>query len=405
MVRFSAKKTPRKYLFLIGFLAITVLFFVVDYLSTHSDSTFKVAPSLEFIKIRGVVKDPIALALKFNATYADIPAPTLEWEEMPAAPVGRLDGYSTQIGNLLYVFAGYATIDHVHSHVDVFNFSDNTWGGRFDMPKEMAHSHLGIANDGRYIYIISGQYGPQCRPPTSRSFVLDTKTRVWHHFTSLPFPRYAPPTQLWRGRLHVMGGGKEDRYEPALEHWSIAVKDGKAMEREWRSELPIPRGGPHRACIVANDRLFVFGGQEGDFMAKPGSPIFKCSRRIEVIHSDVYILEGDGSKWKQLAPMPKPNSHIETAWVNVNNSIIIVGGTTRSHPLTKKMNLVGEVFRFRLDTLEWSVIGRMPYRAKTTLAGFWNGWLYFSSGQRDRGPLDPRPRKVLGNTFRTKLHL
>lgn len=58
--------------------------------------------------------------------------------------------------------------------------------------------------------------------------------------------RYAPATQLWRGRLHVMGGSKEDRHEPALEHWSIAVKDGKALESEWRPEIPIPRGGPHR---------------------------------------------------------------------------------------------------------------------------------------------------------------
>lgn len=33
---------------------------------------------------------------------------------------------------------------------------------------------------------------------------------------------------------------------------------------------------------MANDRLYVIGGQEGDFMAKPGSPIFKCSRRNEV---------------------------------------------------------------------------------------------------------------------------
>lgn len=37
-----------------------------------------------------------------------------------------------------------------------------------------------------------------------------------------------------------------------------------------------------RACVVVDDRLFVIGGQEGDFMAKPGSPIFKCSRRREV---------------------------------------------------------------------------------------------------------------------------
>lgn len=142
--------------------------------------------------------------------------------------------------------------------------------------------------------------------------------------------RYSPATQLWRGRLHVMGGSKENRHTPGLEHWSIAVKDGKALEKAWSTEIPIPRGGPHRfvgfphviylslvssvedlnfyviqvpweynfkfriaipdhenqfsnrACFVFNDRLFVVGGQEGDFMAKPGSPIFKCSRRHEV---------------------------------------------------------------------------------------------------------------------------
>ena len=58
--------------------------------------------------------------------------------------------------------------------------------------------------------------------------------------------RYAPATQLWRGRLHVMGGSKENRHTPGLEHWSLAVKDGKALEKEWRTEIPIPRGGPHR---------------------------------------------------------------------------------------------------------------------------------------------------------------
>lgn len=46
-------------------------------------------------------------------TYADLPAPELKWELMPSAPVPRLDGYSIQIKNLLYVFAGYANLDHV----------------------------------------------------------------------------------------------------------------------------------------------------------------------------------------------------------------------------------------------------------------------------------------------------
>ncbi|GMQ07814.1 hypothetical protein CsSME_00051850 [Camellia sinensis var. sinensis] len=218
-----------------------------------------------------------------SATFADLPGPELEWEKMATAPVPRLDGAAIQIKNLLYVFAGYGTIDTVHSHVDIYNFTDNTWGGRFDMPREMAHSHLGMVTDGRYIYVVTGQYGPQCRGPTARTFVLDTETKQWQDMPSLPVPRYAPATQLWKGRLHVMGGSKENRHTPALEHWSLAVKDGKAVEKEWRNEIPIPHGGPHRACIVVDDRLYIIGGQEGDFMAKPGSPIFKCSRRNEVI--------------------------------------------------------------------------------------------------------------------------
>lgn len=339
-----------------------------------------------------------------SATFADLPAPDLEWEQMPSAPVPRLDGAAIQIKNLFYVFAGYGSLDYVHSHVDVYNFTDNKWVDRFDMPKDMAHSHLGVVSDGRYIYIVSGQYGPQCRGPTSRTFVLDSETRKWDSMPPLPSPRYSPATQLWRGRLHVMGGSKENRHTPGLEHWSIAVKDGKALEKAWRTEIPIPRGGPHRACFVFNDRLFVVGGQEGDFMAKPGSPIFKCSRRHEVVYGDVYMLD-DEMKWKVLPPMPKPNSHIECAWVIVNNSIIITGGTTEKHPMTKRMILVGEVFQFHLDSLTWSVIGKLPYRIKTTLTGFWDGWLYFTSGQRDRGPENPQPRKVIGEMWRTKLHL
>ncbi|KAI3727402.1 hypothetical protein L1987_67216 [Smallanthus sonchifolius] len=97
--------------------------------------------------------------------------------------------------------------------------------------------------------------------------------------------------------------------------------------------------------------------------------------------------------------MPKSDSHIEFAWVVVNNSIVIAGGTT------KKMILVGEVFQFQLDTLKWAVVGKLPYHVKITLVGFWDGWLYFTSGQRDRGPDDPTPKKVIGEMWRTKLSL
>lgn len=69
-----------------------------------------------------------------------------------------------------------------------------------------------------------------------------------------------------------------------------------------------------------------------------------------MVYGDVYMLDED-MKWKGLPSMPKPNSHIECSWVIVNNSIVIVGGTTEKHPVTKRMILVGEVFRFDLNTL------------------------------------------------------
>jgi hypothetical protein len=71
---------------------------------------------------------------------------------------------------------------------------------------------------------------------------------------------------------------------------------------------------------------------------------------VQVVYSNVYMLD-DGTTWKELPPMPKPDSHIEFAWVNVNNSLVIAGGSTDRHPITKKMVMVGEVFRFNLDTL------------------------------------------------------
>lgn len=138
------------------------------------------------------------------------------------------------------------------------------------------------------------------------------------------------------------------------------------------------------------------------FMKRIQTPIFKCSRRREIFNGEVYMMDEE-MKWKMLPPMPKNNSHIESAWIIVNNSIVIVGGTTDWHPVTKRLVLVGEIFRFQLDTLTWSVIGRLPYRVKTAMAGFWNGYLYFTSGQRDRGPDNPQPGKVIGEMWRTKL--
>ncbi|PNX73787.1 kelch repeat-containing protein at3g27220-like protein [Trifolium pratense] len=251
MVRASVKVGSAKLVVicvgLLGFALIADFLWASSSSSSSKNFTFSNPKTITIIvpPEEKKKKDNNSVRLLADA-YADLPGPQLHWEKMATSPVPRLDGAAIQIRNRLFVFAGYGTINLVHSHVDIYNFDDGTWGGSFDMPKEMAHSHLGMVTDGRYIYIVTGQYGPQCRGPTARTFVLDSETKQWSDLPPLPVPRYAPATQLWRGRLHVMGGSKENRHTPGLEHWSLAVKDGKPLEKEWRSEIPIPRGGPHR---------------------------------------------------------------------------------------------------------------------------------------------------------------
>lgn len=58
-----------------------------------------------------------------SATFADIPAPNWKWEQLPSS-VPRLDAAAVQIENVLYVFAGYGTIDYVSLPVFMLKMLD-----------------------------------------------------------------------------------------------------------------------------------------------------------------------------------------------------------------------------------------------------------------------------------------
>jgi len=159
-----------------------------------------------------------------------------------------------------------------------FDFKKEKWTARVRLPEDMAQTHVGEGSDEeRYIYLVSGQLGADCRPATTNCFVFDAKNRSFGKLPPLPQARYAPTVQVWRGRLHSVAGAKEDRNTPSVDHWSIAVENGKAIEKEWRWEPPLPHGGHHRASAVIQNALYVFGGQEGDYIAIPGDPDCRCT--------------------------------------------------------------------------------------------------------------------------------
>jgi hypothetical protein len=324
--------------------------------------------------------------------------PELLWKTCARCPVTRTEPAGRKIGHECFLIGGYHTLDCVLSVVDVFDLDQRRWTDRFAMPPHMPQTHLGVASDDhRYLYIVGGQLGPQCCPAVAAGFVLDTQNRTWGSLPPLPEPRYSLTAQLWRGRLHVLSGSKPDRNTPACEHWSLAVDRGRALEDRWQEEVPIPRGGPHRASAVFDDRLYVLGGEEGDVAPFPGDPKYTCdwNTPVEKSYGDSFVLEGGAERWKSLAPMPHARAHTEHSIVKIGQYAVIVGGIADRYTYEDLIQI------YDTETDCWRTAGRLPYAMKTC-AVWHDGWLFGVTGQRSRSPVDPRPGEVLGSVWRAK---
>lgn len=323
----------------------------------------------------------------------------LKWEPIADGPIERVEAARVLAGNKLYVIGGYHTLDKVVQWMDVFELSTGKWAQRIQLPSYIAQTHRGVDCEGnRYIYIITGQVGVQCSPCVTTGYVFDLETQQWSALPPLPQGRYAPMTHLWKGRLHVIAGSKEDRTTPAVDHWSLAVKDGKALEQQWREEPPVPRGGPHRCSAIIGDDLFAFGGQEGDRIPIAGDPYFTCDWKSadETVYGDSFVLKPGEKHWRRIADMPIPATHTEYAAVVLNQSIIILGGNIDKKMMARVIQLYDSL------TNTWKIIGQLPMRNKGCVVAYYQGWLYVIAGQRQAGRVNPTYGKVLKSGWRAR---
>lgn len=329
----------------------------------------------------------------------------LKWRLTSRAPSKIYDAGGAQIGSRLYVIGGYTSLNEVSERILVFDMKRRRWDRPIAAPEDMAHSHLGACVEKeRYIYIVSGQKGPQCAPAVRDGFVLDTESGGWSPLPHLPAARYAPIAEITEGRLHIAGGSGEDRVTPAKEHWSIAVQDGQALETAWREEPPIPRGGPHRGSIAIDGQIYVFGGQEGDFRAIEGDPNFTCTHKTrELYHPECYRYDPAQRSWRRLADMPVTASHTDYAVVRRRDQILVIGGQVHKTADDFQLTLTDCIQAYDLKTDTWSDFGRLPYRLKTAVCGIWEDALFVTTGQRDRSGTNPSPGAVVDHCWRVSL--
>ena len=321
--------------------------------------------------------------------------PQLAWEPCAPCPNRRTEPAAAKAGHRFLVMGGYQEIDHVLSVVDVFDLDRGSWTQQIEMPAGVPQTHAAIVCDeGRFLYLAGGQLGPQCSPAVADCFVLDASTWEWGRLPSLPEPRYGPTAQVWNGRLHVISGAKPDRWTSACDHWSIAVAGGQALERDWREEVPSPKGGPHRASAILGDTLYLLGGQDGDVKPIAANPEGVCdwNTPLETVYADSFMMKPGADRWEPVSPIPTACTHTESV-VTIDHYAVLTGGNEARNRLCELIQV------YDSQTNRWRIAGRLPHCMKTT-AVYHDGWLYAIAGQRSASRHARQPAEVLNSVWR-----
>lgn len=324
------------------------------------------------------------------------------WRRAPNCPDTLLDAGGAQIGDRLYVICGMISPDAVSDRIQVFDLKRRRWTKTIKVPAELPHSHLAVADDGRRIFIAGGQHGGQCRPAVASVFCLDTESGAWTRLPDLPDPRYAGAMRHWRGALHFVGGAAEDRYTPTADHWRLPLTGAEAAAEGWEALTPAPAAAMHRAMLAIDDRLFLFGGQQGDFTPIPGDPRCTCTGATrETYEKGVFRLNEPAGEWDRCADMPIPASHTEFSTVVDGGTALLFGGQIYKDPDTFHLRLTEAVQAYDTATDRWSAPATLPYPMKTPVVGWRDGEAFITCGQRaGRNTNRPGPINALSWTTR-----
>lgn len=328
------------------------------------------------------------------------------WKRLADCPKALLDPGGAQVGNLIYVICGFEDMATVSTEIHVFDLAEEKWQKPIPVPDDFPHSHAAVATDGvRFIYIAGGQHGGNCRPAIPTVHCLDTQQGTWHLMPPLPAPRYAGSMQLWRGRLHYVGGADVDRWTPTVDHWSLGVDGPAATDSTWQKDTPIPLGGMHRASALVADQFYVLGGQQGDFQPIDNDPEYTCTGETQETYlSASFRLPDPQGTWEQMPDMPIAVSHCDFSCLAVEDAIYLYGGQTFKHPEDFYLRLTDAVQAFDTRKQRWSIAGYLPCHLKMPIMGRIDDDVVITVGQRGKGNTD-RPGQLSALTWRAPLAL
>ena len=194
-----------------------------------------------------------------------------EWRRAGSSLEAYMEACSVRVGNKLYVIGGYQTLTQMCERMQICDIESGKWSYGPELPQGFPLSHAGIASDGRFLFVVSGQPGPACEPATNKAWLLDLEQMIWEPMPPLPVARFAPVLEYVDGNLHLITGATEDRETISDDHFILQIRDPEAevlsvptLEAQvWRKGPPIPSGGDHAGSVVLDGKIYVIGGEHG----------------------------------------------------------------------------------------------------------------------------------------------
>ena len=292
----------------------------------------------------------------------------------PRSPIPRTEAGIVQVGSKVYVIGGFTSEGGSGSffpltrRVHVYDMATRKWTERASLPSAAAANHSGVASDGRYVYVISGQVKPTYGAGTATSWRYDIAANKWQQWVSLPQIRFGGAAFIANGHLHFVGGTKADRETPASDHWAINLANTSSG---WQRRANMPVAQDHISHATVNGKVYILGGEHGHHGLDPDDHATYSQ------HKYTFQYDPAANSWRRMADMPIASSHFEGSTLVINNKIVAIGGQLEGG----NGNSTNRVRVFDPAANRWTTLStRYPRRVVGATSGYWNGKIYMTDG-------------------------
>jgi N-acetylneuraminic acid mutarotase len=230
-----------------------------------------------------------------------------------------------------------------------------------------------VATDGRYIFAAGGQYGGGIPGrPSSDVWRYDTVDDLWTRdvLPDLPEDRYGGAMSFTDNKLYFFGGDRPDRVTVANDLW---VLDLNNVNAGWVSKASLPDGlsGDHISAAVVDGVIYAVGGEHGHAATQDDDAPY-------IQHDFLMAYDPRTDAWTRKADLPEGISHAESGTLVINGKIVVLGGQIDDIQVTADVR----VYDPASDT--WSLLTPLPEDRKGGVAGYLDGKLFYTNGQRER---------------------